>query len=53
MAAFVASGQEGGLQYNVGAIYGAGLFVTTIVIGLISLSQVEIKLASTRWGSYR
>jgi hypothetical protein len=41
VAAFVASSQLGGISYNVGAIYGAGLFVCSMVVGLIILVQKE------------
>ena len=41
VAAFVASGQLGGISYNVGAIYGAGLFVCSMVVGLIILTSKE------------
>ena len=32
ITAIVASGQEGGVSYNIGALYGAGLFVCSITI---------------------
>lgn len=34
VTAIVASGSPDGVDYNIGALYGAGLFVTTIVVGI-------------------
>lgn len=34
ITALVASGAEGGVSYNIGALYGAGLFVCSMVIGI-------------------
>lgn len=41
VTAIVASGSAGGVSYNVGALYGAGFFVLTLVIGLTILSSPE------------
>ena len=41
VAAFVASTQLGGISYNVGAIYGAGLFVTSMVVGCVILGSSD------------
>ena len=43
ITALVASGQEGGVSYNIGALYGAGLFVCSMVIVIcIFLSEEPI-----------
>lgn len=43
VTALVASGTSGGLSYNVGALYGAGLFVCSVVVALtIRNTTVEI-----------
>jgi len=34
VTAIVASGTPDGIDYNIGALYGAGLFVTTVVVGI-------------------
>jgi sodium/potassium/calcium exchanger 6 len=34
ITALVASGEEGGVSYSIGAIYGAGLFAFTLVVAL-------------------
>jgi hypothetical protein len=31
----------GGISYNVGAIYGAGLFVCSMIVGMIVLTSKE------------
>jgi len=41
----VASGTSGGISYNIGSLYGAGLFCTSIIIATtIQGSTVEIKV---------
>lgn len=37
ITALVASGSSDGLAYNIGSIYGAGLFVTSIVVAMTTL----------------
>ena len=39
ITAIVASGSPGGVSYNVGALYGAGFFVLTLVIALTIMSS--------------
>jgi solute carrier family 24 (sodium/potassium/calcium exchanger), member 6 len=34
ITALVASGAEGGISYNIGSLYGAGLFVCTVVVSV-------------------
>jgi hypothetical protein len=41
VAAFVAATSFGGISYNVGAIYGAGLFVTSMVVGAVILASPD------------
>ncbi|KRW99939.1 hypothetical protein PPERSA_12615 [Pseudocohnilembus persalinus] len=42
ITAIVASGAEGGISYNIGALYGAGFFVCSMVICLTILASTEI-----------
>jgi sodium/potassium/calcium exchanger 6 len=45
ITAIVASGSDGGISYNIGALYGAGLFCMSIVIATtIKNSKVPIEL---------
>ena len=45
ITAFVASVDEGGLEYNIGAIFGAGMFVCSVVVAAtIFLSKEDIQL---------
>lgn len=45
VTAIVASSSKEGVSYNVGALYGAGFFVLTLVIALtIQSSKTEIKV---------
>lgn len=45
ITAFVASGTNDGISYNIGAIYGAGFFVCSIVVALtIKNSKEDIQL---------
>jgi sodium/potassium/calcium exchanger 6 len=45
VTALVASGSPGGLAYNVGALYGAGLFVCSVVVAFtIRNTTIEIQL---------
>jgi sodium/potassium/calcium exchanger 6 len=45
ITALVASGTSGGISYNIGSLYGAGLFCTSIIIATtIQGSTVEIKV---------
>ena len=37
MTAFVAAEVPGGVNYDIGALYGASLFVTTLIVGCIIL----------------
>ena len=41
VTAIVASGSKDGVSYNVGALYGAGFFVLTLVIALTILNSTE------------
>ena len=34
ITSLVASGSEGGISYNIGALFGAGLFVISLVVGI-------------------
>ncbi len=46
ITALVASGTSGGISYNIGALYGAGLFCMSIVIATtIKNSKVAIQLS--------
>lgn len=43
ITALVASGTEGGISYNIGALFGAGVFVSTVVVAIcIYQSEKEI-----------
>ena len=43
ITAFVASVDKGGLEYNIGAIFGAGMFVCSVVVAAtIFLSETDI-----------
>jgi len=45
ITAIVASGSKDGISYNVGALYGAGFFVLTLVVALtIMNSETKIKV---------
>jgi sodium/potassium/calcium exchanger 6 len=45
ITAIVASGSKDGISYNVGALYGAGFFVLTLVVALTILnSETKIKV---------
>lgn len=45
ITAIVASGSKDGVSYNVGALYGAGFFVLTLVVALTILnSKTKIKI---------
>ena len=45
ITAFVASVDKGGLEYNIGAIFGAGMFVCSVVVAItIFLSETDIQL---------
>ena len=39
LTAIVASGSEEGISYNIGSLYGAGLFVLTLVVALTILNS--------------
>ncbi len=41
LTAIVAGGSADGISYNVGALYGAGLFVITLVVGMTILNSPE------------
>ena len=41
ITALVASGSEGGVSYNIGALYGAGLFVCAIVVAICIFQSEE------------
>lgn len=41
ITAIVASGSEGGVSYNVGALYGAGFFVCSMVICLTIIASTD------------
>lgn len=41
MTAIVASTSVDGINYNIGSLYGAGLFVTTLVVGMTILGAGE------------
>ena len=41
LTALAASGSSSGLNYNIGAIYGSSLFVTTIIIALTIRNSKE------------
>jgi sodium/potassium/calcium exchanger 6 len=41
ITAIVASDAEGGVSYNIGALYGAGLFVCSMVVGICILQSKE------------
>ena len=44
ITALVASSAPDGLSYNIGSIYGAGLFVTTIVVALTIKNSGSVQL---------
>lgn len=49
VVAFVASTQTDGLYYNIGAIFGAALFVCSVVVGSVILLQpvpIQIQINS-------
>jgi solute carrier family 24 (sodium/potassium/calcium exchanger), member 6 len=46
MTAFVASGNESGILIAVGSIFGAGLFITTVVLGRVIYTAKIIKVNS-------
>lgn len=41
VTAIVASTSPGGVSYNIGSLYGAGLFVTTVVVAFTILGAGE------------
>lgn len=41
ITALVASGSEGGVDYNIGALFGAGLFVCSMVVAVCIFSSKE------------
>lgn len=43
ITAIVASGSDGGVSYNIGALYGAGFFVCSVVIALTILNAPKDK----------
>jgi sodium/potassium/calcium exchanger 6 len=46
ITAIVASGTSTGISYNIGSLYGAGLFCTSLVIAFtIYLSPTDIKIS--------
>lgn len=42
ITAIVSSSSEGGISYNIGALYGAGFFVCSMVICLTILSSTDV-----------
>lgn len=48
ITALVSSGEEGGVSYNVGALYGAGFFVLTLVVAFtILFSPVKVVVSKS------
>ena len=44
ITAIVAGGEEGGVSYNIGALYGAGLFVASMVVGISMVNSKEVMI---------
>ena len=48
ITSLVASGSEGGISYNIGALFGAGLFVTSLVVGICIMKSKEVLIFDKR-----
>ena len=48
ITSLVASGSEGGISYNIGALFGAGLFVISLVVGVCIVQSEEVLVFDKR-----